>query len=521
MIPRRVHTVHLTAPSKTLLRRGSVLLEDAIHTASLPVADSGCLWLVRSLNVGTINPKNSATSIALTLEAQFRHLKMNAVHGSDRASLLATVVYFHDLVDAYCCFVLRLMEPAPIQEWFWRSALPQLFQQWQSIGQSIGQSRSIALKLALVHMLDTPAQVLVLAELLHRLQQANRLDHVLEILDPTDGEALLQACGWVRVAPDDPQLDPGNPSLIPLSTTAISPSSIAIQTLLPWFTTWGINDARSQWLAAIWVLMDQPYLRSDTQLIQRIIPWIQCIIRSDRQAVKPTAMIELPIDETEGTDQSRQNSGFGGESTDSAVQKLIDRDVERKLILSSLDAGDSTWLNSNPEPIDSPLIKSEPDLLSLLQIDRSPYAGFFSIIPLLNQLGFFHRCDRLSLNFPAHLLSQVAMKFGIPDVDPIRQALTTQSPNSFFGHVDPLAEITPEITAWIAAMRFWCRRYVGMKLTEIIDRPGAFTLTRTHLDIYFHHDQADIRIRRSGLDLDPGWVPWLGRVVLFHYGNGA
>ena len=267
--------------------------------------------------------------------------------------------------------------------------------------------------------------------------------------------------------------------------------------------------------------MDQPYLRSDTQLIQRTIPWIQCIIRSDRQAVKPIATVELPIDETEGTDQSRQNSGFGGESTDSAVQKLIDRDVERKLIVSSLDAGDSTWLNSNPEPIDSPLIKSEPDLLSLLQIDRSPYAGFFSIIPLLNQLGFFHRCNRLSLNFPAHLLSQVAMKFGIPDVDPIRQALTTQSPNSFFGHVDPLAEITPEITAWIAAMRFWCRRYVGMKLTEIIDRPGAFTLTRTHLDIYFHHDQADIWIRRSGLDLDPGWVPWLGRVVLFHYGNGA
>ena len=520
MIPRRVHTVHLNAPSETLLRRGSVLLEDAMHTASLPVAESGRLWLVRSINLGNINPKNSAASIALTLEDQFRHLKMSAVHGSNSASDLATVVYFHDLVDAYCCFVLRLMEPVPIQEWFWRSALPQIFQQWQSTGQSIGQSigqstgqsRSIALKLALIHLIDTPAQVLALAELLHRLQQANRLDPVLKILAPTDGETLLEACGWSRVSPDDQQLDPGNSSLISRSTTAISLSPIATQTLLPWFTTWGINDARSQWLAAIWVLMDQPYLRSDMQLIQRIIPWIQQITRSNQQMLEPIASIDLT---------NRPPAPNSGGVRNHESQNLSDRKIEGVSIVSKLVGHDSTALHSNTKSIASPFIKPESNLFPLLQTDRSQYAGFFSIIPLLNQLGFSHRCDRLSLDFPAHLLCQVAMRFGLPDEDPIRQTLSNQSPNGFFGHVDPLPEITPDIIAWIAAMRFWCRRYVGMTLAEIIDRPGSFTLTRTHLDIFFHHDQADIRIRRSGLDLDPGWVPWLGRVVLFHYGNGA
>ena len=517
MIPRRVHTVHLTAPSETLLRRGSVLLEDAMHTASLPVADSGRLWLVRSINLGTINPKNSAASIALTLEAQFRHLKMNAVHGSDRTAGLATVVYFHDLVDAYCCFVLRLVEPVAIQEWFWRSALQQLFQEWQSIE----QSRSIALKLALIHLLDTPTQVLALAELLHRLQQANRLDHVLKILDPNDGEDLLQACGWVT--PDDQKLDPSNPSPILSSTTVISPSSIATQTLLPWFITWGINDARSQWLAAMWVLIDQPYLRSDTQLLQRTIPWIQQITRSDSPPAPNSGGARNLVSQigSTKTNQSPQSSGFWGNLIDNETQNLSDRELERKPIVNPLNVHNSTSLNLNPEAIASQFTIPNSNLFSALQIDRSQYAGFFSIIPLLNQLGFSHRCDRLSLDFPAHLISQVAIKFGIPNDDSIRQALSEHSSNSFFGHVDPLAEITPEITAWIAAMRFWCRRYVGMPLAKIIDRPGAFTLTRTHLDIYFHHDQADIRIRRSGLDLDPGWVPWLGRVVLFHYGNGA
>jgi hypothetical protein len=29
-----------------------------------------------------------------------------------------------------------------------------------------------------------------------------------------------------------------------------------------------------------------------------------------------------------------------------------------------------------------------------------------------------------------------------------------------------------------------------------------------------------LEIRLAGLDLDPGWVPWLGRVVSFHYLDG-
>jgi len=27
----------------------------------------------------------------------------------------------------------------------------------------------------------------------------------------------------------------------------------------------------------------------------------------------------------------------------------------------------------------------------------------------------------------------------------------------------------------------------------------------------------ELRLRRAGLDFDAGWVPWLGRVVAYHY----
>jgi hypothetical protein len=48
-------------------------------------------------------------------------------------------------------------------------------------------------------------------------------------------------------------------------------------------------------------------------------------------------------------------------------------------------------------------------------------------------------------------------------------------------------------------------------------RPGLVVFTETHVDVMFRLVRADIRVRRAGLDIDPGWMPWLGRVVHFHY----
>lgn len=50
-----------------------------------------------------------------------------------------------------------------------------------------------------------------------------------------------------------------------------------------------------------------------------------------------------------------------------------------------------------------------------------------------------------------------------------------------------------------------------------LEQPGRLRATETHLDLDLATTEIDIRLRLAGLDLDPGWVPWLGRVVSFHY----
>ena len=46
---------------------------------------------------------------------------------------------------------------------------------------------------------------------------------------------------------------------------------------------------------------------------------------------------------------------------------------------------------------------------------------------------------------------------------------------------------------------------------------GRVHVSATHVDVVFSLDHVDLAARKSGLDRDPGWVPALGRIVLFHF----
>jgi hypothetical protein len=54
-------------------------------------------------------------------------------------------------------------------------------------------------------------------------------------------------------------------------------------------------------------------------------------------------------------------------------------------------------------------------------------------------------------------------------------------------------------------------------VASLVVRPAAIGLTATHADVFFRLNDADVRVRRAGLDFDPGWLPWYGRAVSFHY----
>ncbi len=49
--------------------------------------------------------------------------------------------------------------------------------------------------------------------------------------------------------------------------------------------------------------------------------------------------------------------------------------------------------------------------------------------------------------------------------------------------------------------------------------PARLIADSSHINLHFRLNDAQLAVRRVGLDITPGWVPWLGRVVTFHYGS--
>ncbi|WP_412543359.1 hypothetical protein R8Z50_13030 [Longispora sp. K20-0274] len=52
---------------------------------------------------------------------------------------------------------------------------------------------------------------------------------------------------------------------------------------------------------------------------------------------------------------------------------------------------------------------------------------------------------------------------------------------------------------------------------EVAARPGVIVADRGWTEVRLALDGVDVDVRRAGLDVDPGWVPWLGTVVVFRY----
>ncbi len=73
---------------------------------------------------------------------------------------------------------------------------------------------------------------------------------------------------------------------------------------------------------------------------------------------------------------------------------------------------------------------------------------------------------------------------------------------------DPLARL--------GALRFG----PGVWNEALFALPARVRVTRSHVDAHFRLEDVRLEIRRAGLDLNPGWLPWLGRVVTFHFGSG-
>lgn len=552
---RRVHHLRLTAVNAQLVRRGALLLEDALRTVSLPGGNRPLY--VRRLMLNSIDSRQSPAALALQIEMSLQQLASTAVHGSSRQASQAAAVYFHDTVEPAEQLALRLIRGQPVTAWFWPRAVPG----WQP-----QQPLPQALRHIVQHLLQTdagPAAVARLADVLHTHAS---LDPLLTMLSSADGTALLYAFGW------SPTAISGHAAL-----PEAMPPEMWIETLAQWLPRWGSQDPRVQWLTGVALAAPDWHQLANSGMMVRIQAVVARLALNHKE---PSPNAPQPVQPT--APSQPQNPSERGPDTRESKPATTRRDSAQR---QTTPVSASSLTVTTAVPARTHLNTQMPSNgLSTFAGQPTAAGGLFFLIPILERLDMANFLEThtavADAAFPWRMLDQLCRRLKIAETDAIWQALpplpslpnlpfTTPVSwqNGIWQQGDTLAicrgsqphtrllldgsrrlplalwrgsapaavhhlcngsslrreqvlhdSQQPDVlVAWLTAVRRWSRRMARLGLADIVQRPAAIAITPTHLDIFFDFRQADIAIRRAGLDINPGWVRWLGRVVSFHY----
>jgi hypothetical protein len=417
--------------------------------------DDGRLIVVRRLDLGALPLTASATMWSRRVEQRFQQLRGEAISVEHPRAQSANVVFFRNAAEPWRQLAERAASAQPCPEWFW----PRAARGW--------------------HLQLTAAETLCLAFRSLALQsQAAALTLVQRLATSGDVRALLEALREEDVllvmpqfaaglAPDDtvPEVE-GGTHLQPALVSTLPVTSLQLLASLP------PRDVRSLLLAAAAFSSAGIPIPNPPQLVAMI----------DALRSQPIAAVESrdPLHSKQSAPATRHGRKTPPASADE--KQIASRQLE--------------------------------DQSKTAEWDRLPTAagGLLFLIRLFELAGLPEVLDR------RRDLSQAGLAWQL-----FRSALRlsrVDEKDALWSLPDPAGPL-PAGMLWRPLLRAHhrCRKFSGLSLRELICRPALASLTETHIDLFFRPADADVRVRRAGLDVNPGWVPWLQRVVTFHYSD--
>ncbi len=470
---RRVRHLRLACQRDEHARRARILLEDALRTATID--DTGRLIVVRRLELGSIPLRATATAWSRQLEHQLAHLRSDLVSVHSLSAPRAAAVYFSSPEEPWYLLAERTVRGLPCTDWYWPLALPS-WNSRQSAGETLRHSfRTLAaLPNGLPHTLHLAARLSV-----HRA-----LPLLLQTLTPTD------------LAPLGAQL--------PLSTLPQQPVSelprahFSTHPIIPAFyleliRTWSPGDPRTHWLA-LQIATTEISHSTNPPSLALSLPSAEIIARTFSRLIHVSLTQAQPSQPSPPSLSSNSSTAQPSPTTASPENKISSREPV------SAETPDSTE--------NLPLTPFTPDRVA------TNAGGLFFLIPLLQRA-----------QLPAHLATlpeemrqpyaweifRLALRHArIAEDDPIHQLLpSAPRPPSLTFSLSP--------SSYLLRAHHEARRRDTITLRDLIRRPALLSSTHTHIDLFFRPGEADLRLRRAALDVDPGWIRWLTRLISYHY----
>jgi hypothetical protein len=508
----------LRADSEASVRRTALKLEDALRCASLPDVGERLL-LVRHLDLGRIAAHASSHTVSLLLEARVAAIGGTWVHGAASGAEQADFVFFSDTLEARHELSLRLCGSASCAAWFWPLAVPE----FEPAEDARSNVRSIAFAIAALP--EAPA---ALPAWIAGLAASGLAPVLARMIAPADGVMLLRAAHLTVHAPGTAEVPTDRIQLSRLAHGAMKAGDVESPQ----------REKADPGLAALpeWlrILADAGGVASGVlpSALAEHGPRVRRVTAPDQKEIEPTHLTPpagRSVPESVGLEANTK----GAQDTPVSVRRNEDR-VPAADRADGVVSEEQPMLPSSRRVFPDTVCTAHGGLLFLLPVlQRLEYATWADALPegegaevARQMLALALRRLRAPLDDPAWTLAAVIggeeTRYDEIQAPSSWSDATLKAPggckaNELTLLVKQTRSTTTFAHLWLVACRRWLRRAAGIGVASLVRRPATIGLTSTHAGMYFRLSDADIRIRRVGLDCDPGWMSWFGRVVSFHY----
>ena len=482
----RVPSGHLAASRQRV--------EDGLFLAA---PDETRLVLLRRLDLGRLSPREQADVWAARAAERLAERRARAVHASQPGAEAADAVWFRSIDEARELLLLLLASGRQPSAWFWRLAVPE----WRNVSLPLWLEERLeaaraepSAEVALAHAVIATARAGALPALVRALVPAL----LPEIPAPSRHEVMVNGTSAGREATR-------------LASALLARLDDGIRwTILQALADLPARGAAARWLARLTLVSVAPGLAGQDTTLATLVESVVAEARVGAAFATdaPTQDARSSAVMREITDQPSRVRAYG--ATSSPTLRPVPRDTASSPALHMSPAHDMPMATPVGK---APLARARDAPIEPLAEQASRGAGVLLVIRALNRVGLgahlARDADAAASGFDRHLLRHIAARARVAPEDALFALLTAPDPPP-----------SPDaLRAWRVGLDRWLRRRVRLRLSDVARVRGWLQLTDTTLLVRFPLDAADIRLRRLALDSDPGWVPWLGLVVRYRYGD--
>ncbi len=454
-------------------------LEDALRVASLPGEGEGRLVFIRRLRLQGVRRDTGAQSLAAAIERAARLDGGRLVHGEAAAAAAADAVWFADRAEAGAALFVRQVRGEPADAWYWPLVFPELRR--HAAGECLRRLVSAALRPAAA---GRGWALRAASAFAREVARRGAVAQLAAALQAPEAQTLLGDYGWT----DAGIPGGGEPAMALFDADAVAELAGVVA---------DDEDSRSGPVLVLCLLAcaGNPALAQGNSL-----PGLAR--RALDAATAARAGPRLPA----AGDVAPDGRHDWPVAIDSYGTTKTPAPALPSLPLPDADTLQGAWHGTQA----AGLLFLLPILACLGVSLHSPIAR----AAVADEGGEERRSGSsdlsLAVDVPS-LLSRCLKWLRVPEDDAAWRLVNVAASGAV------TTDGADAALFWLRRMRAWSAGELRMPLRRLVLRRGRVSVSLTHADVELPLASSDIRIRRAGLDLDPGWVAAYGRVVRFHY----